>query len=43
MDKCRIDIGRAYARIAGYVAIGLIIFIIVTTVINQRRKAREQQ
>ena len=33
----------AYARIAGYVAIGLIIFIVVTSVLNQRRKAREQQ
>lgn len=30
---------EAYARIAGYVAIGLIIFIVVTTYLNQRRKA----
>ncbi len=30
---------EAYARIAGYVAIGLIIFIFVTTFLRQRRKA----
>ncbi|MHA6510944.1 DedA family protein [Tessaracoccus sp. Z1128] len=33
---------NVYAKVAGYVAIALIIFIVVTTYLNQRRKARSK-